>query len=516
MLTFILIAVAIFATWKLTKRYSYWTDKGVKQRRQVYILGDNAPIYFKKENFFEMMLNAYKAFPEERYMGMYQGMLPALLIRDPDLIKEITVKEFDHFLNHKPFIPEDIEPLWNKNLVVLKDTRWRDMRSTLSPSFTSSKMKIMFDLMADCAKVYVDYFTKQQDKTVINVELRDITTRYTNDVIASTAFGIRCDSINEKENQFYMMGKKTTSFTFTKTIRIFLYSIIPKLCKILNLKLFTEEVRNFFVNLIKETIHLRETKSIIRPDMINLLLEARKGGRYIDPTGNETIYTESKIKIELTDLDITAQALVFFFAGFDSVATLMSFLAYELALNPDIQQKLQEEIDKTLQQCNGDLTYEALIKMKYMDMVVTETLRKWPPAAATDRMCSKSFTINPVKPHEKPVVLNPGDVIFIPINGIHLDPQYYPNPDRFDPERFSDENKGKISPYTFLPFGTGPRNCIGSRFAILETKMIFFYILSKFSIVVTEKTQIPLVLDKNSISIQGKNGMWVGLQHRKQ
>lgn len=131
-------------------------------------------------------------------------------------------------------------------------------------------------------------------------------------------------------------------------------------------------------------------------------------------------------------------------------------------------------------------------------------------------MCSKSFTIKPVKSNEKPVVLNPGDVIFISINGIHLDAQYYPNPEKFDPERFSDINKGNIVPYTFLPFGIGPRNCIGSRFAILETKIIFFYILSKFSIVVTEKTQIPLVLDKNKINIQGKNGMWVGLERREQ
>lgn len=105
------------------------------------------------------------------------------------------------------------------------------MRSTLSPSFTSSKMKIIFTLMADCAKDYADYFMKQ-DK-IISIELRDITTRYTNDVIASTAFGIKCDSINDKENEFYMMGKKITSFTFTKTIRIFLYSTVPQLCKVI-------------------------------------------------------------------------------------------------------------------------------------------------------------------------------------------------------------------------------------------------------------------------------------------
>lgn len=130
-------------------------------------------------------------------------------------------------------------------------------------------------------------------------------------------------------------------------------------------------------------------------------------------------------------------------------------------------------------------------------------------------MCSKPFTIQPTKPGEKPVHLNPGDVVFISINGIHRDPQYFPNPDTFDPERFSDENKENIKPYTYMPFGLGPRNCIGSRFAILEIKTIFFYMLSKFNIVVTEKTQIPIVLDKKNFNIAGENGIWVGLEPRR-
>ncbi|GJQ77436.1 hypothetical protein Trydic_g20834, partial [Trypoxylus dichotomus] len=321
---------------------------------------------------------------------------------------------------------------------------WRDMRSALSPSFTSNKMKIIFSLMTDCADVYVDYFSKQGKR--INVELKSTTTRFANDVIASAAFGIKCDSINEKENDFYMMGAKLISTLLRRNIRFFLYTIAPKLCQVLNISLFPADTVNFFVNLIKEVIHMRETKNVVRPDMINQLLDVRKGKTYADSseevidTGYATVQessihsTNNSAKQKLSDLDIAAQALVFFFAGFDSVATLMSFLGYELAVNPDIQQKLQQEIDETLLQCNGNLTYEALMKMKYMDMVVSEALRKWPPALVTDRVCSKTFTIEPTKPHEKPLTLNPGDFLFIPINGIQRDPEYYPNPDKFDPE----------------------------------------------------------------------------------
>ncbi|KAK9752526.1 Cytochrome P450 [Popillia japonica] len=152
--------------------------------------------------------------------------------------------------------------------------------------------------------------------------------------------------------------------------------------------------------------------------------------------------------------------------------------------------------------------------MKYMDMIISETLRKWPGVTATDRVCSKPYTIQPSNLNEEPVHLKPGDVIFVPINGIQRDPKYFPNPDVFDPERFSDENKGNIKPYTYMPFGLGPRNCIGSRFAILETKTIFFLMLSKFNFIAIEKTQIPIKLSTKSFSIVGDSGMWIGLEPR--
>jgi cytochrome P450 family 9 len=107
------------------------------------------------------------------------------------------------------------------------------------------------------------------------------------------------------------------------------------------------------------------------------------------------------------------------------------------------------------------------------------------------------------------------DNIIIPIYSLHRDPQYYPDPDRFDPERFSDENKSKINPYTYLPFGTGARSCIGSRFALMETKVLFFHLLSNFEIVPVAKTQIPIRFDRKAINMSAEKGFWVGLQRRK-
>ncbi|KAL1509583.1 hypothetical protein ABEB36_004295 [Hypothenemus hampei] len=110
--------------------------------------------------------------------------------------------------------------------------------------------------------------------------------------------------------------------------------------------------------------------------------------------------------------------------------------------------------------------------MKYMDMVFCEILRKWPTQFSIDRVCTKSYTIESKYPDEKPVHSKVDDVIWLPMFGLHRDPKYFPKPEVFDPERFSDENRNQITPYSYIPFGSGPRNCIGSRFAILESKAL--------------------------------------------
>lgn len=131
-----------------------------------------------------------------------------------------------------------------------------------------------------------------------------------------------------------------------------------------------------------------------------------------------------------------------------------------------------------------------------------------------DRVCVNSYTIKPETPDEEPLKLNVGDVCWIPVYALHRDPQHYPDPDVFDPERFNEDNKANINPYAYMPFGVGPRNCIGSRFALLEMKILFLHLLSKFEFVPVEKTQIPLKLSCRDINLTAENGFWLGFKPR--
>ena len=127
-----------------------------------------------------------------------------------------------------------------------------------------------------------------------------------------------------------------------------------------------------------------------------------------------------------------------------------------MARTPDVQDKLRREILEFDQKSDGKLTYDIVNDMKYLDMVVKETLRKNSPVGGLHRVSMQDYTIPGTK-----ITLSAGQRIFISARGLHMDPDIYPKPKIFDPERFSEEAKQNRHPMTYLPFGDGPKNCIG-------------------------------------------------------
>lgn len=147
--------------------------------------------------------------------------------------------------------------------------------------------------------------------------------------------------------------------------------------------------------------------------------------------------------------------MIFLLAGFVSVTTAVCFLLHELVVNPHVQQKLYEEILTVEKELNGEpLQYDALKKLKYLDMVFSETMRLWPSLGVNERSCTKPYVVENTDGTK--VQINVGDAVYFSYYGIQRDPQYYPNPNKFDPDRF-DETKNTIPSGTFFPFGSGPR-----------------------------------------------------------
>lgn len=157
-----------------------------------------------------------------------------MVIKDLNLLKQITVKDFDHFIDRSSRFPEETETLMGKSLFSLKGQKWREMRVTLSPTFTGSKMRGIFVLMSDCANGVVDYLVNRSNGQFMEVEMKDLFSRYTNDVIATAAFGIKCDSLKNPDNTFYCMGKKLTDLAgILSILRSALALTAPKVLKVI-------------------------------------------------------------------------------------------------------------------------------------------------------------------------------------------------------------------------------------------------------------------------------------------
>ncbi|XP_035788121.1 probable cytochrome P450 9f2 [Anopheles albimanus] len=521
----------------LTRNNKYFHDKPIPSLAVEPFFGSSRRLFLKQTSFTEFIVDVYNKFPSVKVLGMFDLITPVFVVRDPELIKRITVKDFDHFVNHRQVFGASDDPnssaLFGKTLVGLQDQKWRDMRATLSPAFTGSKMRQMFELIVECSVQMVKYYegeirTKGGPQ---EHEMKDVFTRFANDVIATCAFGIKVDSLRNADNEFYMNGKKMMAFNRPIVlVKVIGMRFFPKLMDRLGLDLFDREQNRYFSEIIRDTVRTRDAHGIVRPDMVHLLMQARKGAlRYQEQekesetaTGFATV-VESEIgrmvangeKVTpMTETEMIAQCLIFFLAGFDTVSTCLTFLAHELTVNPDVQRKLYEEILETKASLNGGpLTYDAVNKMRYMDMVVSESLRLWAPAPSTDRECVKDYVVDDGAGTR--FTIDKGTTVFIPIAGLHMDPQYYPNPTKFDPERFSEENKDKINPSTYLPFGIGPRNCIGSRFALMEVKAIIYYMLLAFSFERTPNTQVPLRLTKGFAGMRSEKGVFVEFRPRK-
>ncbi|XP_009075444.1 PREDICTED: cytochrome P450 3A29-like, partial [Acanthisitta chloris] len=412
--------------------------------------------------------------------GIFDGRQPVLAVLDPILIKNILVKEcYTIFTNRRNF---GLNGFLESALNVAADEQWKRIRTVLSPTFTSGKLKEMFHIINH----YGEKLVKNIEKKVANdefVTVKDVFGAYSMDVVASTSFSVNVDSMSNPNDPFVTNIKKFLEFSFLSPVFLFLVLfpfVIPVLEK-MNMTLLPSDVMDFFKGVFAKMKKEREKGSNTdRVDFLQLMVESQNSH-----DGSKS--TETDMDKTLSDEEILAQALIFVFAGYETTSSTLSYIAYNLATHPDVQQRLQDEIDANLPN-KATPTYNAITQMEYLDMVVNESIRLYPAGGRIERVCKKTVELNGV-------TIPKGMVVMIPAFVLHRDPAYWPEPEEFRPERFSKENKEGIDPYTFLPFGAGPRNCIGMRFALLVVKVAVVVLLQNFSFRTCKDTPIPLVLD---------------------
>ncbi|CAH2063905.1 unnamed protein product, partial [Iphiclides podalirius] len=489
MLYLALVVVAVIALYLYgTRGFRYWEIRGVKHDKPLPFFGNNLDSYLMKKSVTQIAVELYWKYPNEKVVGFYRASFPELVIRDPEIAKRILITDFGSFYprginTHKTAI----EPLL-KNLFFADGDLWRLLRQRMTPAFTSGKLRAMFPLIVERAERLQNKAINASESGRV-LDARDIMARYTTDFIGACGFGLDADSLSDENSAFRKLGAEIFHFGVYEIFKQLLKELFPDMFK--HLKIMGKVERDVAA-LVKSILQKRNYEPSGRNDFIDLLLECKNKGMMVGESIEKTKPdgTPEPISLELDDLLMTAQVFVFFAAGFETSSSATSFTLHQLAFNPEEQKKVQKEVDRVLLKHDNKLCYEAVKEMTYLDCAFKEGMRMFPSLGFLVRESACNYTFP-----ELNLSIGEGVSIIIPLQAMHNDPQYFEEPEQFRPERFLPDNINPKTKYVYLPFGIGPRACIGERLGQMQSLAGLAAVLSRYTVEPAPETlRNPVVL----------------------
>ncbi|KAG8176915.1 hypothetical protein JTE90_018698 [Oedothorax gibbosus] len=508
------VSSVILLYWFSTKNHDYWEKKGIPFAKPVPLLGSLYESF--RKSFHEVEVDRYKKLGP--IYGHFEATRPVISVADVSLLRDILVKDFQFFTGRRSFNVGD--SVADNMVSNLQGEDWKRVRSIITPTFTTGKIKRMVQIFKDCSNTLVQNFHASV-KDGKPVDAKKIYGAFTMDIIASSAFSTKIDSHNDPENKFVQVARGV--FTRNVNWRFIMFFLFPKFMKTFRIGVFAPSAMRFFKEATTQIIEERKRTGQTRNDFLQLLLDTAKEVSHEqkweeekedDIAANYGVEDTSKLLKMTTNKNLSmdellAQCVIFFIAGYDTTASTLSFASYLLALNPEKQDLLREEVDRVIKEHKGHITYEALQDMKYLDNVISETLRIFPPAVRTERLADADYKLG-----DTGITVPKDMVITIPVYAMHHDPKFYPNPEIFEPDRFTLEERAKRDQYAYLPFGAGPRNCVGMRFALMEIKVCLAMVIANFHINRCPQTKVPLDFYIGQ-GILAPKGIILGLEARK-
>lgn len=455
--------------------------------------------HMRKHN--EGMLNLWIEWQQKygRVYGMYIGTALNVLVSDLDMLKEIFVSKFDCFSGRMHFVMYDTEPV-NEMLICMKGRKGREMRKVLSPIFSLSKMKSMKYILEEKLQIFSEILQKQAEygksfdiSKCFRTLILEITGNY--------CFGIETDcQRNHKDKFLNDCASVFDNFDFEESfilrLAVLFSEFDPYISKLRNLTGFgraENQLMEVLRYVYKQRKYGKQIDSGKCVDMLKMMQEVAEKQKK-----NELKLTECP---EITENNIIANALFILEAGYETTGTALGYAAWLLARHPEVQKEIQLEIEKEFGGMRV-LDYEIVHKLPMLDAFFHESLRLYPPVVYfCTRTCTKPCTVGGFYNFE------PGTVVVLPVYGIHMDPEYWPNPKVFDPYRFY--KRHDHAPLSWVPFGAGPRNCIGLRFAEMEYKMTIATLLRDYNLELGLDSEQDLKVKQKGAFLHPCNGIVV-------
>ncbi|CAN7989346.1 unnamed protein product [Ixodes hexagonus] len=433
-----------------------------------------------------------------KVFGYYVGDEPYLAITDMELVKQFFVKDATVSCERPPLLAE-VEPFVSSLMFLPGKFLWKSVRSALNPTFSAAKLRTTTEIIQVCADEMLKILHGMTDQG-IDVDMLSVCRAFSMDVITKSAFAWQVDCQKDPDHPLLETVRKLISsddFIIENCIR---FPILRKVLKWLYPYASYYTLAAAVAESVQKVIDLRRNGQCPRKkDLLQLLLDAQSGAQ-------DAPIEQRHVPQTIEDRHILATSFIFLVAGFDTTASALAFVMNILAKYPEEQERVLDEIGVVFPG-NSELTYDGLQQLKRLDMVILETLRMYPPVIYfTSRLCTEKITV-------ADKCLPAGVSVMVPVWHVHHDPELWPEPFSFKPERFAEGNR-KHDSATYLPFGLGPRQCIGKRFALLELKIAVCEIVRNFKICQSEHTQDPLEVSVPSVVMIPEKEVYVKLQPR--
>ncbi|CAD7091450.1 unnamed protein product [Hermetia illucens] len=380
-----------------------------------------------------------------------------------------------------------LEPWLGTGLLTAYGNKWFTRRKIITPSFHFSILDGFVDVMSKQSDILITHLKSMAAKG--EVDIYPIVNAFALDVICETSMGVTVNA-QADPNSEYVTSVKKMSLAFQERLHhplgnTGLYNLTSQGQY---LKTLTTLLHNFTDKVIGERrdqlLSNMKVDQGSRMNFLDILLHATAGGK------------------PLTNADIREEVDTFMFGGHDTTTSGISFTLYLLSRHPDVQEKLYQELKNAFgSKDQMEITNKKLSGLEYFDMVVKESLRILPPVPGIGRELTEDTLIGGI-------TVPAGVNLVLSIYRMHHDPGNYPNPERFDPERFSSQSDNKRT-FTYIPFSAGGRNCIGQKFALLNLKTSVAKVIMNFKLLPG-----PEVILQGDIVLKASNGIRIRLEER--